>query len=912
MGFLANAFGMGSSGENWVAPQAQLQNTMTPEQIKAAQEKQNQALLAQQQLAQQLASQGGLQKQNQVYGQQQGLLGQQQDLATQLATMAQGGGPNPALAQLQQATGQNVAQQAALMGSARGASANAGLMARQAAQQGANIQQQAVGQGATMQAQQQLAGINALQGQQQAMAGNIGQMGGMANQQVANQMAGVGNYGAAAANQQAQMLGGMQTQNQQQIANQAQANSAQAGIEQQAAKGQQDTRGGIFSAIGKAVGAMAEGGQVQQQNWGSGQGAAQGIQSGVAKAAADNPVSKAIAWLSKSEGGTVPGHAQVQGDSYANDKVPTMLSPGEIVVPRSAAQDPEKASEFVKNIIDKKPNNYQGFEKVDATPTSTVLRNAAGHQIVIAHGALSPEHREMLDALPKYAKGGISESPGNDITPLEDQQAAQREPAMVVPQGTDSPPAEEGGFWNGLMHTLSGAGNAMREDMAAPGNIGAAIGTGVPNAMNAMTKQFDERDNARDMADQQMMAQQYGPGAAVKNASMEMPMSMGQPASTDPYTRAMGQMSRGLDIQQKAEQNFAEAKGKIADESMQFQQAQQAQYTKDRAALDAEHVQRIADYNAGKVNPDHYWENKTSGQKIRNTIGMILSGFGGTQSAKMFQDSMDNEIKQDIAAQESNLGQKRTLLEDNIRKYGDLETARKASYVDHANLVAAQLDRAAATAGSPEAAARAQMAKAQLAMTVQPKIDELAQRSSVMKMMAQAGSNADPSALAMLKPPAVQEKIAKDIDDRKELRGLKVGMMRSFKQLGDMANAGTLSPRDAASARNAFVGPLEKLFEGRYNTDAVEKMVDSLLPQGFEDASTRAHKMGRIEQLFDGFKKGSLSKMNGIDLDQFKPTSLKVGPMDLLEPADQQRAQWALNNRQNPTAQRLIKTLGLK
>jgi hypothetical protein len=39
------------------------------------------------------------------------------------------------------------------------------------------------------------------------------------------------------------------------------------------------------------------------------------------------------------DGGVVPGQARVPGDHPANDTVPTMLSPGEVVIPRSVAQD---------------------------------------------------------------------------------------------------------------------------------------------------------------------------------------------------------------------------------------------------------------------------------------------------------------------------------------------------------------------------------------------------------------------------------------------------------------------------------------------------------------------------------------------------------------------------------------------
>lgn len=49
-------------------------------------------------------------------------------------------------------------------------------------------------------------------------------------------------------------------------------------------------------------------------------------------------------------GGKVPGKAKVQTDSLKNDIVPAMLSPGEIVIPRSIADNPELAKEFVKAI----------------------------------------------------------------------------------------------------------------------------------------------------------------------------------------------------------------------------------------------------------------------------------------------------------------------------------------------------------------------------------------------------------------------------------------------------------------------------------------------------------------------------------------------------------------------------------
>lgn len=165
-------------------------------------------------LAGQLGGAGGVGAQTSAIGGLQNALAQQQAVAS-------GQGPNPAQNMLAQATGQNVSNQAALMAGQRGAGANVGLMARQAGQQGAATQQQAAGQAATMQSQQQLNALGQLAGTNQALAG-VGagltgqQMGTLSNLYgqgagaVGAQQAGIGQ----AFNQAATQVGQQQAQQQ--------------------------------------------------------------------------------------------------------------------------------------------------------------------------------------------------------------------------------------------------------------------------------------------------------------------------------------------------------------------------------------------------------------------------------------------------------------------------------------------------------------------------------------------------------------------------------------------------------------------------------------------------------------------------------------------------------------------------
>lgn len=317
-------------------------------------------------------------------------LAAEQQLQGQLQQNALGQGPNPAQAALNQATGQNVANQAALAAGVRGSSQNPGLVAREAAQQGAAAQQQAVGQGATLQAQQQLAAQSALAGLQ----GQVGSQ--VTGQQNANaNLLGVG-------------AGANNAQNNTAVTNYGNAqgiNAATAGANTAA---NQKTAGGILGGLASGIASLfAEGGEVEEpvqhfEGGGEVVGMAPGAKSfagkflsgatnespeaegfsdlgsaigkrlkgafssppvvstpaeslgGVGAGSADLMPSGGV--MTASKGKTVPGKAKVDGDSLKNDTVPAMLSPGEIVLPRHITQSanaPSKAAAFVQAILAK-------------------------------------------------------------------------------------------------------------------------------------------------------------------------------------------------------------------------------------------------------------------------------------------------------------------------------------------------------------------------------------------------------------------------------------------------------------------------------------------------------------------------------------------------------------------------------
>lgn len=372
-------------GSEFQAQSANVVNPVTGQQAQQAVGQAQQGIGQQQNFVNALAGQNGIQNQSSVFN--------------QLQNVANGQGPNPAQAMLAQQTGNNVANQAALMAGQRGAGANIGLLARQAAQQGGALQQNAAGQAATLQANQSL--------------GALGQLGGIAGQQVGQQQQGLQNLTGLQQNQQQALLGQINSQNNANISNVQQQNAANAGISNNNANIVNSNAKDANTAVGAAVNAL--GGTLASQVGGAMSpkaapttsggmnkdafSAAHGLAQGGEVPSQQGPQanmkenykgrSKIGSHLSNfSKGGKVPamvspgevyldrkdvkevksgkdpikagekikGKASVKGDSLKNDIIAKKLESGGIVIPRSITQGPdahEKAHRFVSAVLAK-------------------------------------------------------------------------------------------------------------------------------------------------------------------------------------------------------------------------------------------------------------------------------------------------------------------------------------------------------------------------------------------------------------------------------------------------------------------------------------------------------------------------------------------------------------------------------
>jgi hypothetical protein len=265
------------------------------------------------------ASQTGLAKQlESLYGTgAAGMTG----LINQLQQQSQGNfGPGGSLAQalLQQGMGQNIAGVRSQLASQRGLSP--ALAARYAAQQTAALGGQTAQQAGILGLQQQLAAQQQL-GQLSSQAAQTG--GGLAGQiygQARGQEMGQATATSEAALQRLQTLA-----------------QSDVGMRQIAAQTGMSANE-IRAKIAAANQAAASGDRARQAQ----------IMGSIISAGGQIGASMAAAY----SGGRIDGVAQVDGDHPQNDTVPAMLSPGEIVIPRTSAKSKKAAKSFIDSLND--------------------------------------------------------------------------------------------------------------------------------------------------------------------------------------------------------------------------------------------------------------------------------------------------------------------------------------------------------------------------------------------------------------------------------------------------------------------------------------------------------------------------------------------------------------------------------
>lgn len=196
-----------------------------------------------------------------------------------------------------------------------------------------------------------------------------------------------------------------------------------------------------------------------------------------------------------SDGGVVPGQPQVFGDDSRNDTVPAMLSPKEIVVPISAATDPDKAAAFARAVAQR--NSVPHMAGGGDVPPDTGLEDLPGPTGDEGAEIAFLPHVGINDYYSRIGGGPQAPSIENGGLLDDTQFLGNRSSAL------------------GLMDSLSGA-----QPSVAPQQLVNAQDDTVAGAME-QTQRATDAANAANVMQQAVAGQQRAGGEAAATAGNE-------------------------------------------------------------------------------------------------------------------------------------------------------------------------------------------------------------------------------------------------------------------------------------------------------------------------------------------------------------------------------------------------------
>lgn len=361
---------------------------------------------------------------------------------------------------------------------------------------------------------------------------------------------------------------------------------------------------------------------------------------------------------------------------------------------------------------------------------------------MVAHSALSPETRKQLDEMPNcYAGGGYIEDRDklNDADSKMNGQgkAKSNEPTY---KGYES----EGRRAPGKKKTYE---EAMHDLIAKPYADGGEVEE--PDSFFANSVLSTPADRQQELQQQAVSPQAMTNMSPAPAAGFQPPQEQLQNPQLAQPQEEQQQQVQGLPnagIGGYASAINQEAKTVGAQGAQETKAIQEHQSAMAKLAQDSDaHMQSIIgerqkvmdDYKAGHIDPKHFWNSKSTGEKIMVGIGLILGGLGASANGghNVVLDMINKRIDQDIDAQQQEMGKKQNLMTALTQQLGDVKEAAMMAKLIKADQLTDQINLAAAQAKDPIAKARA-MQSVQLwnMKYTLPLQQQLAQKQAVKKL----------------------------------------------------------------------------------------------------------------------------------------------------------------------------------
>jgi hypothetical protein len=327
-----------------------------------------------------------------------------------------------------------------------------------------------------------------------------------------------------------------------------------------------------------------------------------------------------------------------------------------------------------------------------------------------------------------FAEGGKVDKPKFDERghPIEEASRGEWETAS---------PAEHAAYLAGQKSAADAAnlraGEAAYQNAVAPGNRppGSPDISGAPSPA-ALLKNF----NSTAQPDEANMT----PAAGFTPAPpMAQPTPTAQPQAAPPsaaivppkqatggggggFTSTINKALKESTAAETEKANVAAEEGRrkaVQEQTNLNEQAATSKEWSDKWNAVQDRANQVSDDLANsKLDPERWWKNRNTGQKIAGTIGLILGGigqaFGGGPNQALAL--IDKSIERDVDAQKVELGKKENQLSHYLQQGHSIMAARQLVMADHKDAAAGQMRMVADSMEGPAAKAIAKQNSAAL------------------------------------------------------------------------------------------------------------------------------------------------------------------------------------------------------
>lgn len=243
----------------------------------------------------------------------------------------------------------------------------------------------------------------------------------------------------------------------------------------------------------------------------------------------------------------------------------------------------------------------------------------------------------------------------------------------------------------------------------------------------------------------------------------ERPVAEAKPFEPE-YLHGVQTEMAGFSGAAKAEADRAKELDRILGQKAAAQQEMTDNYNKHFNEIDSERKAFQQDVLDQHIDPNRYLGSMDTGQRIGTAIALALGGLGAglTGGPNQALSFLNSQIDRDIDAQKAELGKKETLLSANLKRFGNLREATEMTRLMMVDQTKLLTDQIASRASGPMAQARAMQLKGQLEQQAAPQAMMLAVRKAAMSGL-QSGRNVEETLQSLR---VVNPEMAKEMESR--------------------------------------------------------------------------------------------------------------------------------------------------